>query len=391
MLAFSLSATALLAISLPTSEALVPGVPMGTAANFAVLGSSTVTNTGPTSIDGNVGLWAGTSVTGFPPGQLVPPGTIDAGTPVAHLAQDDLVAAYTDAANRTIDTATVAQLGGKTFSAGVIGTPTKGALLLTGTLTLDGMGDPNSVFIIQTDTTVTTATASSVVLINGAQECNVFWQIGSSATLGTYSTFAGNILAFTSITLTTGVVLHGRALANGAAVTMDTNTITAPTCDLTPLPTTTTTAVPVTTTTTTAAPTTTTSLPVTTTTAPATTTTTALPPTTTTTSASGTTTTTPAALASTTSTSGPGTTTTIAPGTTTSTAAADGGTASTTAPAGTPVRLTSSGSGIPAVKGPPRTGGAPLRREHGFPWVQVLFAVIFAGAGLAAIPKARRV
>ena len=386
MLAFSLSATALLTISLPASEALVLTVPMGTAANFAVLGSSTVTNTGLTSLDGNVGLWAGTSVTGFPPGQLVPPGTIEAGTAVAHVGQNDLAAAYTDAANRTIDTTTPAQLGGQTFSAGVIGTPTKGALLLTGTLTLDGLGDPNSVFIIQTDTTVTTASASSVMLINGAQECNVFWQIGSSATLGTYSHFAGNILAFTSITLTTGVVLHGRALANGAAVTMDTNTIAAPTCDLTP-PTTTTTSVPVTTTTTTAAPTTTTSVPVTTTTtavaattttttapaaattttttapaaattttAPATTTTTLAPAVTTTTqplaptttTAPGTTTTTPAPLATTTSTSDPGTTATTAPGTTTTTTAAARGAASTTSPPGVPVKLSLAGTGIPA-------------------------------------------
>ncbi len=269
---FAFAATTLLMIDIPASGALVPTVPMGTANNFAVLGATTVTNTGLTVIDGDVGLWPGTSVTGFPPGVL---GTLEVANATAQAAHDDLALAYADAAGRAMDTTTPAELGGQTFTEGVIGTPARDALTLTGTLTLDGGGDPSSVFIIQTDTTLTTAADSAVLLINGAQECNVFWQIGSSATLGTGTDFAGTILAFTSITVTTGSIIRGRLLAQGAAVTLDTDTVLAPTCDLTP--TTTTTAAPVTTTTTTAAPVTTT-----TTAAPVTTTTTAAPVTTTT-------------------------------------------------------------------------------------------------------------
>ena len=110
--------------------------------------------------------------------------------------------------------------------------PSKSALGLTGTLVLDGQGDPNSVFIFQTDSTLTTGSASTVSLINGAQECNVFWQVGSSATLGTGSSFVGNILALTSVSVTNGVVVHGRALARNGAVTLDNDVFTSPTCDL---------------------------------------------------------------------------------------------------------------------------------------------------------------
>ena len=99
---------------------------------------------------------------------------------------------------------------------------------------LDGGGDPSTVFIFQTDSMLITGSSSTVSLINSAQECNVFWQVGSSATLGTGSVFVGNILALTSITVTTGVTVHGRALARTGAVTLDTDTFSAPTCDLTP-------------------------------------------------------------------------------------------------------------------------------------------------------------
>jgi hypothetical protein len=414
LLAFSLAAGVMLTIDVPSSDALVPTVSLGTAADYGVLGSTTVTNTGATSVGGNVGLWSGTSVTGFPPGVVTPPATIQAGTATAQQAQTDLGLAYIDAASRTIDSATPSELGGQTLVAGVYGTPQKDALTLTGSLVLDGANDPNSVFIFQTDTTLTTASASSVTLINGAQECNVFWQIGSSATLGTGTHLAGNILAFTSITLTTGVVLRGRALAHGAAVTMDTNTITAPTCDLTP-PTTTSTTAPVTTTTTSPADTTTTSVaPVTTTTAPAATTTTALPPVTTTTTLPPLTTSTTAPPATTT-TSGSATTTTSAPApstttttepsasTTTSIAAATvttvpgpadtrpgSGTTSLRSPPGTPMLQSSSRLGSGGLTGPPRTGGVPLRRTHDWPWLPVLFVLTFIGAGLAALPKVTR-
>jgi hypothetical protein len=120
--------------------------------------------------------------------------------------------------------------------------PSKGALGLTGKLTLDGAGDPNSVFIFQTNSTLITGSGSTVTLINGAQECNVFWQVGSSATLGTGSTFVGNILALTSITVNSSVTVHGRALARNGGVTLTNDTFTAPSCA---------TSAPVTTTTTT--------------------------------------------------------------------------------------------------------------------------------------------
>ena len=214
------------------TAAIVPTVVLGTAANYVVLGGSTVTNTGNSVLSGSLGLSPGTSVTGFPPGIVVPPGTIDIANGAALQAQTDLTAAYVNAAGRPLNGTTTADLGNLLLVGGVYAGPSKSALSLTGPLTLDGAGDPNSVFIFQTDSTLITASGSTVTLINGAQECNVFWQVGSSATLGTGSVFAGNILALTSITVTTGVTVHGRALARNGAVTLDTDTFIAPTCDL---------------------------------------------------------------------------------------------------------------------------------------------------------------
>jgi hypothetical protein len=182
---------------------------LATAANYSVLGGQTVTNTGPSVLAGSVGLSPGTSITGFPPGLVTPPATIAAADAVTLQAQSDLTVAYVNAAGRPLDATQTADLGGPTLQGGVYAGPSKGALSLTGPLVLDGAGDPTTVFIFQTDSTLTTASASTVTLINGAQECNVFWQVGSSATLGTGSVFSGNILALTSITVTTGVTVHG--------------------------------------------------------------------------------------------------------------------------------------------------------------------------------------
>ena len=146
-----------------------------------------------------------------------------------------------NAAGRPLDATTTADLANLHLQGGVYAGPSKGALSLTGPLVLDGAGDPNSVFIFQTDSTLITGVGSTVTLINGAQECNVFWQVGSSATLGTGSVFVGNILALTSITVTTGVTVHGRALARNGAVTLDNDTFTEPSCATTLPPTTTTT------------------------------------------------------------------------------------------------------------------------------------------------------
>ena len=225
--------------------AIVPTVQLGTAASYSVLAGSTVTNTGNSVLDSSVGLWPGTSITGFPPGLVTAPGTIDATSAAAQQAQSDLTAAYNDAAGRSIDATTAADLTNLVLLGGVYAAPSKGALSLSGPLVLDGAGNPNSVWIFQTDSTLITASASTVTLINGAQACNVFWQVGSSATLGTNSVFVGNVLALTSITVTTGATVQGRALARNDAVTLDTNTFTQPGCDLSAS--TTTTAAPTTT------------------------------------------------------------------------------------------------------------------------------------------------
>ena len=208
----------------------VATVPLGTSVNYSVLGASTVTNTGPSVLNASLGLWPGSSITGFPPGLVVAPGTTQTTTPAAQQAQSDLTAAYLDAAGRSINATTTADLANLNLVAGVYSGPSKSPLSLTGPLVLDGAGNNDSVFIFQTNSTLTTASSSTITLINGAQECNVFWQVGSSATLGTGSVFAGNILALSSITVTTGVTVHGRALARNAAVTLDTDTFTVPSC-----------------------------------------------------------------------------------------------------------------------------------------------------------------
>jgi type VI secretion system secreted protein VgrG len=150
-----------------------------------------------------------------------------------------------NAAGRPINATTKADLGNLRLGAGVYAGPSHGALGLTGPLTLDGAGDPNSVFIFQTNSTLITASSSTVKLINGANACNVYWQVGSSATLGTGSVFVGNIVALTSITVNNSVTVHGRALARNGAVTLNNDTFTKPTCAASSV--TTTTAAPTTT------------------------------------------------------------------------------------------------------------------------------------------------
>ena len=214
----------------PTAFAAGPTtVGLGTAAAFAVLaGTPAITNTGASTITGDVGIHPAAAVTGFPPG--IVNGTIHAADAVALQAKSDLVVAYDDAAGRTPATAVAGgTLGGLTLVGGVYNAGGV-TLALTGTLTLDGQNDPNSVWIFQATSDLVTASSSTVAFINGAQPCNVFWQVTSSATLGSGSTFAGTILALTSITMASGVAMNGRALARNGDVTLINDSITRSTC-----------------------------------------------------------------------------------------------------------------------------------------------------------------
>lgn len=204
-------------------------VGLGTAGTHSVLGGQTVTNTGPTTMSGDLGVSPGTAITGFPPGTFG--GTQHAADAAAGKAQADLVTAYNDAAGRAKTASVSGDLVGQTLQAGVY--KSTGPLALGGTLTLDAQGDPEAVFIFQIASTLITASSSKVEVINAAQACHVFWQVGSSATLGTTSTFQGTIMALTSITVTTNTTVKGRALARNGAVTLDNNTFTDPACDTT--------------------------------------------------------------------------------------------------------------------------------------------------------------
>ena len=210
----------------PTFAQTAPS--LGSAQSYAVLGGSTVTNTGPSVIGGDLGLSPGTAVTGFPPG-VVTGGAIHAADAAALSAQNSLTTAYNSAAGQSCTQDLTGQdLGAKTLTPGVYCFSTTAQL--TGSLTLNAQGNAAAVFIFKIGSTLTTASGASVVMINGGSQCNVFWQVGTSATLGTSTSLAGNILALSSITLTTGANVIGRALARNGAVTLDTNNITPNSC-----------------------------------------------------------------------------------------------------------------------------------------------------------------
>lgn len=202
---------------------------LGTADSFTVLAGSTVTNTGTTTIQGNVGVSPGSAVTGFPPGIVIPPGTIHTADAVAGQAHSDNTTAYNGLAGMPSNFNLTGQdLGGLTLTSGVYHFDTSAQL--TGTLTLDAQGANNAFWVFQIGSTLTTANSSAINFINpgsnNGSDAGLFWQVGSSATLGTSTAFEGNLLALTSITLTTGVTdPSGRILAQNGAVTLDTDVL----------------------------------------------------------------------------------------------------------------------------------------------------------------------
>jgi len=231
-----------LLVAIPASaQAATAPVPLGTADSFVVLAGSGITNTGATTLNGDVGTSPAPAMTGF--SSVTLNGAKHAADSVAAKAQTDLTNAYTTAAGAGPDSSVGVELAGKTLQPGVY---KGGTLGLNGTLTLDGGNNPDAVFIFKAASTLITGSNSHVKLIN-VNPCNVFWQVTSSATLGTGSKFVGTIMALTDVHLKTGAIVDGRALARNGAVTLEANTITKSTCKVsstTPVPTTTPSATP---------------------------------------------------------------------------------------------------------------------------------------------------
>jgi uncharacterized protein (TIGR03382 family) len=216
-----------------SAEAAAVVVPLGTASAFSVLAGSTVTNTGTTTINRSVGVSPGTAITGA--STMTIGGTYHQADGVADVAKDDLTTGYNNAAGQGPTTDPGVNLGGQTLVGGVYNRSTEMAISGTVPLTLDGgnsnQSHSNSVWVFQAGSTLTTASASSIVLTGGADACNVFWQVGSSATFGTGSTFVGTVMADQTITMNTSATLRGRLLARIGAVNLHANTITSEACN----------------------------------------------------------------------------------------------------------------------------------------------------------------
>lgn len=224
------SVALIVSLALAGSSQAATSVGLGTADSFAVLAGAGVTNTGPSVINGDLGTSPTPAITGFggaPNGTIN--GAIHPADALAEQAQADLTTAYNNAAGQGPVNTLATELGGQTLTPGVYNSES-GTFGITGTLTLNGQGNPDAVFIFKTATTLITASASQMLMINGAQPCHLFWQVGSSATLGTDSVFAGNILALESIELASGVTVLGRLLARNASVTLINDTVTRADC-----------------------------------------------------------------------------------------------------------------------------------------------------------------
>lgn len=211
-------------IVIPNQSVSQVKVEVGGASGLAVLAGSSVTNTGSTSITGDMGLSPGTSVDGFPPGEFT--GTLHVNDAIANQAKIDLNTAYDNAAGRTsTDIFTLSgNIGGLTLTPGLYKS-TSSLAISSGDLTFDANGNADAVFIIQIATTLTTTSGRKVILSGGANAANIFWQVGSSATFGTTSVFKGTVMAMQSITFNTGATLDGKALAKTGSITMEGNTI----------------------------------------------------------------------------------------------------------------------------------------------------------------------
>ncbi len=209
-------------------------VNLGTVDNFSVIaGTAVINDDGPTILNGDLGLSPGSELTGFPPG--VVNGTRHVAEAIAEQAKVDLTTAYNDAVAQTPVTTIPAELGRTTVTPGIYDS-LEGYFRITGTLTLDAQGNPDAIFIFKAGSTLTTTGASHVTLINGAQACNIFWQLGDRAIIGTNSVFEGNVLALNSAVLSTGANVEGGIFALNGAVTLDSDTITKTYCALLPPP-----------------------------------------------------------------------------------------------------------------------------------------------------------
>ena len=213
-------------IGIPLQTTVQMPVDLVIAGNFAILAASGITNTGATTITGNMGVCPGTEVVGFPPGIIT--GTLHNNDTDATLGKIDLTMAYNDAAGRTCThiVTLAGNIGGLTLTPGIYKS-TSSLAVSSGDVTFDAKGNPNAVFIIQIASTLTTTSGRQVILSGGAKASNIFWQVGSSATIGTTSAFKGTIMAMQSITFNTGATLEGRAMARLGSIVMAGNTIVA--------------------------------------------------------------------------------------------------------------------------------------------------------------------